>query len=1289
MAPEPHYIDVDLKRDTNYKLFSVTQNDTDVTLIIRVSDDGLITDTLLDHFTTVTLTSERPIDRKSFYTSGERIVGTNEIRFKLGTSEIAHVGVVNASVQLYSIDGRVSTAHFSYKVRKDHSEQVVPTVNEASLIERVLVDGPRIMTEAEAAILANTQATAKLETDKAAALQEMATATAGANQAAATADQERVRMVDEVTQTMVDVDGVMTYISSDFLPSTAQAIADMDLVVQDGNTKATDALDKATTAKTVAETVRTEFDQVIAEAGSNNPEVVNARGTYATLKQRLDNTDQKLVDSDRQTQMLQQGANILNADVATPVDFEVQGRTLTSLANSNLESLKYYALADRKSKVIVDGVTVAGIGKFQKKSTTLTTADFAGKVVGSTTVNPHVMKIGFNAVLQPPTYHNFEDPYSAVMTLDGTRKISFTSTSGAFPQHLFSFNIIEQVERQLGLIPKTTVAEKVQWIKDNVNRLTANWHGFGSGPAGNKATLSIWEETAWNIYPASHSLGTVSKLTNSTTSPATKIDANGFSHFLAYAEASDGVMASTINTDFINLEIELKANAQLNTRGKIIRVENFEGKVSGSVVENPHLGKWIRATTLAPPTSFSNENSQAYYDLMKLQDSGRFVAQATISGEHAEQLFSFNLIEAVERNIGKIPAADVAGKVAWLRANMWFFSITWYGFGSGPTGSIAKARIWDKIANAWSTLTREVTGTTIQKAVFNRLSFNNDSSYEQANIRFVDDSGFFHLLAYAEPSDGTTASTINTDYIEMEIELKPTANFSNPKVPLYEITKEDFDKIGVSWTDQDTLNRFPLVEGTQHLLNPYVMAEGENLLPANLIESPNYSTQTAYANQVEYGNYSLKYLGDGIYLTYLVVDVIPNQNYEFKIESNDPVNGGIAVFDDNVNLIVTYTYGAKPVIKFNSGNRNKVRLYFRKASGVPSVTFTNWILSLGWNDRPFTPRNPSYLYAETKLGAIGTAKDVLFRQDAQWKRRKAVEKDKDLSGAIAWNNAATYLGFKKASTTITPTGNSTDSRVYGNLGQIINKVIQWTGGNLYLFNGTAFEITAANEMTGFAEAYTPAANDWKRYFNGWKYTDGITWTSVTGNGQTATAQQALDTKPTDYTPYKLSYVLATPVIENVNVEGDIVADGLTQMETGAGVIVREKVMPKLVSGNTYYINHIPLNNKLTQKPAKFIQVFKNGSTDYSWTPYAHANFNGGLGMQSTNFDASAEYTVTYLALDKPRLTLNPVNLKAIYAKTIRSAHDDMAVKVGDLVTITSVNVRAIAELYKRMNALGG
>lgn len=73
-------------------------------------------------------------------------------------------------------------------------------------------------------------------------------------------------------------------------------------IANEAKTTANNAEIKAGEAKITAETVQGQFDQVVAEAGSNNPEVVQARGSYVNLNKRLDETELtisgKLDDSD-------------------------------------------------------------------------------------------------------------------------------------------------------------------------------------------------------------------------------------------------------------------------------------------------------------------------------------------------------------------------------------------------------------------------------------------------------------------------------------------------------------------------------------------------------------------------------------------------------------------------------------------------------------------------------------------------------------------------------------------------------------------------------------------------------------------------------------------------------------------------------------------------------------------------------------------------------------------------------------------------------------------------------
>lgn len=1106
---------------------------------------------------------------------------------------------------------------------------------------------------------------------------------------------------------MGEVHETMEYISKDFVPSTSETIANMQRVVRESSSNSLEAQQKAANAENVAKNVRSEFDQVVAEAGSNNPEIVNARGTHATLKKRLDSTDQKLEETARETQLLQNGLNVLNADVATPVDFEIAGRTLTSLANSNLEANKYYVLADKKTKIGVDGKTVSGVGKFQKQSTTVTVADFKGKVIGSDIANPHIFGHlhGTTTFPAPSGFVENAAPSapSGISSLDGTTVTSGRlGASGEFAKQLFSFNVVAQIERQLGLIPKNTLSEKAQWIRENVNFLRVVWYGFGISSGSNKSSLKYWNPvtSSWVGYDGwSHTNSTVTSSTISfnTVDLLTKsLGADGFVHILAHSEPSSGNSESNIHTDYVKLDIELKPTAQLNTRGKIIVVDNFEGKVVGSKVENPHYASY-KGGTVIPDNKTGVELSQTTgYDRLSTLNGDVTVVSSPGAGTIGSHTFTFNLIEMVERKVGKIPAVDLTGKVAWIRKNVFNFTISWHGFGIGPNGNMAKVKIWDAIAKDWGVLTREITSNEIRSAKFNRTSFYNDDRYMEATNRMIDSEGCMSIIAYAEPSDGVTNSAIRTDYVEMEIELRQDADFHNPKVPLYEVTAEEYGKIGIEWDENAVMNRFPVVEGTQHLVNPYVMAEGENLFKT-FYEGYTFVGGTVESDVEFISPYEMRFKPTGA-TKYVVFnrDVTPNQNYSV---SSELTNTFIAVFDETGSTNVLPYSGNSAARVFNSGNRSKIRIYFYVAGNQVEGIFKNPMLTLGSTPKPFTPYNPSYLFTETKLGAIGNSNDTLFRQDGQWKRRKVVD-NVDITGKTGFTSFASSSSPDFKSAVLRP-GTLLNSRpkqytVISNKGDILKisaSSATMEKDNAYIDTNGNLIISVDNKTTGFTQSSSPTTEDWNRYFNGWKYTDGTTWVSVTGNGQNATAQQSLDTKPTDYTPYKLSYVLATPVIDNVNVEGEIVADGLTQVEVRSGVIVREKATPATYASSTNYWIALDATatsaSRLKNRVEKFISVYKNGEVDNKWRFSSYPNSQGKVSAQIpiVDFDATAEYTVTYLA-EKPKLTVNPVDLKATFAKNIRSAVDDLANRFGDAATRLSIVERAVVDFYVKLKALG-
>lgn len=206
---------------------------------------------------------------------------------------------------------------------------------------------------------------------------------------------------------------------------------------------------------------------------------------------------------------------------------------------------------------------------FGNKFVDQSNANFVGKVSGSTTANPHTTKTtGSATTLFAPTAFTAEfgqSNYDKLTSLDANSTVQSAGGSGNagfIAQHLFSFNLIEHVQRTYGTIPGATTADKVVWLKSNLSKLTFNWWGFGSSPAGNKASLTFWEGSLWFNNWLFTTSPTTTKVTGTIgISPATnRIDSNGFVHFLAYAEASDGTTASTINTDYVELNVELSTD---------------------------------------------------------------------------------------------------------------------------------------------------------------------------------------------------------------------------------------------------------------------------------------------------------------------------------------------------------------------------------------------------------------------------------------------------------------------------------------------------------------------------------------------------------------------------------------------------------------------------------------------------------------------------------------------------------------------------------------------------------
>lgn len=198
-------------------------------------------------------------------------------------------------------------------------------------------------------------------------------------------------------------------------------------------------------------------------------------------------------------------------------------------------------------------------------------ANFIGKAVDSTIFNPHYAGSRLTVGLGTPSQSWLEfiqSNYNSLMAIDGAMITHTTSVNGEQAQQRFSFNLIEHFQRTYGTIPGAATADKVAWLKSNLSKLTFNWWGFGANSVGNRSTITRWGVTtsAWDTG-VNHVSGYANKLSLSINNPTlgAYIDTNGFIHFIAYAEPSNGTTPSVINTDYAELEVELSTGIWNNT----------------------------------------------------------------------------------------------------------------------------------------------------------------------------------------------------------------------------------------------------------------------------------------------------------------------------------------------------------------------------------------------------------------------------------------------------------------------------------------------------------------------------------------------------------------------------------------------------------------------------------------------------------------------------------------------------------------------------------------------------
>lgn len=192
---------------------------------------------------------------------------------------------------------------------------------------------------------------------------------------------------------------------------------------------------------------------------------------------------------------------------------------------------------------------------------------------------------------------------------------------------------------------------------------------------------------------------------------------------------------------------------------------DFTGKIAGSIVENANKILGQNAATVQLPSAFTLETSQAGYDLVKLLDGKTYDARYTANTIIAQQLISFDALWILEQNFPSIfkNATTTAEKVTIAKSKIKKFKYKGWAKASGPTGTLCSHSMFNPLSALWV-----ATETSKGNSIIERLI----GSANISTPAYLNADGFYYFAVYAEPSDGTIASSVSIDYTSMELIVK-------------------------------------------------------------------------------------------------------------------------------------------------------------------------------------------------------------------------------------------------------------------------------------------------------------------------------------------------------------------------------------------------------------------------------------------------------------------------------------------------------------------------------------
>lgn len=230
-----------------------------------------------------------------------------------------------------------------------------------------------------------------------------------------------------------------------------------------------------------------------------------------------------------------------------------------------------------------------------------------------------------------------------------------------------------------------------------------------------------------------------------------------------------------IDENDVFTKAESSANVIYQLIGKeeaeILITADFKEKITGSVVENPNIIRFLTNSTFMAPLTGS-EPGQVYYDGAMTKDGVTLNVGNTNSDYMSQIQLNWNLVEIVDRTIPElfetVGLTDDSEKIEFIKKNVSYIKNTVDGVGTG----LSRNRLTFKTYDSAGVLeTEESVNDTakIQELVREYA--------DRATIKnMISDRGFLSALLFTEASDGVAVSQASLDYTKLEFKIKVSAN---------------------------------------------------------------------------------------------------------------------------------------------------------------------------------------------------------------------------------------------------------------------------------------------------------------------------------------------------------------------------------------------------------------------------------------------------------------------------------------------------------------------------------